>query len=67
MSYTQAQLNTIKEAYAEGVTKVTYNGRTIEYRSLSEMKAIIADIEGDLGGTKTDSDKAHFPTYDRGY
>ena len=41
----------------------------LESQSWRQTKAleIIADIEGALGGAKTDSDKAYFPTYDRGY
>lgn len=67
MSYTQVQLDSIKEAYAEGVTKVVYNGKVIEYRTLSEMKSIISDIETSLSGARSDTDKAYFPTYGRGY
>ena len=46
--FTQAQLDTIKRAYATGVTRVTYEGKTTEYRSLAEMRQIIATIEADL-------------------
>jgi hypothetical protein len=46
--FTQAQLDAIKRAYATGVTRVTYEGKTTEYRSLAEMRQIIATIEADL-------------------
>lgn len=46
--YTQAQLDAIKLAYASGVTRVSYDGKTTEYRSLSEMRQIITTIEADL-------------------
>lgn len=46
--FTQAQLAAIKEAYASGITRVTYDGKTTEYRSLAEMKQIIATIEAEL-------------------
>jgi hypothetical protein len=46
---TQAELDAIKSAYYKGVQEVSYNGRTVKYRSLSEMKSIIDDIEGSLG------------------
>lgn len=47
-AFTQAQLDAIKRAYATGVTRVTYEGKTTEYRSLAEMRQIIATIEADL-------------------
>lgn len=46
--FTQAQLDAIKRAYASGVTEVSYNGNTTKYRSLNEMRQIIATIEADL-------------------
>ncbi|MBN9568988.1 MAG: hypothetical protein J0H79_15455 [Alphaproteobacteria bacterium] len=46
--FTQAQLVAIKEAYASGITRVSYDGKTTEYRSLAEMKQIIGTIEADL-------------------
>jgi hypothetical protein len=48
MAYSQAQLDAIKAAYASGVTRVSYDGKTTEYRSLAEMREIIATIEEDL-------------------
>lgn len=46
--FTQAQLDAIKRAYASGVTRVQYDGKSTEYRSLAEMREIIATIEADL-------------------
>lgn len=48
MAFTQQQLDAIKRAYASGVTRVSYEGKTTEYRSLAEMREIIATIEADL-------------------
>lgn len=48
MAFTQAQLDAIKEAFASGITRVTYDGKTTEYRSLAEMERIIARIEASL-------------------
>lgn len=48
MAFTQSQLDAIKRAYATGVTKVSYEGKTTEYRTLAEMRQIIATIEADL-------------------
>ncbi len=48
--FTQAQLDAIRAAYALGVTRVTHDGQTTEYRSLAEMRQIMADMEADLAG-----------------
>lgn len=46
--FTQNQLDAIRMAYVSGVTRVSYDGKTTEYRSLDEMRQIIATIEADL-------------------
>lgn len=46
--YTQAHLDAIRAAYASGVTRVSYDGKTTEYRTLAEMRQIISTIEGEL-------------------
>lgn len=46
--YTLEQLAAIKEAYASGITRVSYDGKSTEYRSLAEMKQIIDTIENSL-------------------
>lgn len=48
MAYTQAQLDAIKKAYASGITRVSYDGNSTEYRSLADMRQIIATIEAEL-------------------
>lgn len=51
MSYTQAQLDALREAFASGVTRVSYEGKTVEYRSLSEIQAAIRAVEAGLSST----------------
>jgi len=46
--YTQGQLEAARRAYASGVTRVTHDGMTTEYRSLAELRQIISDMEADL-------------------
>ena len=46
---TQSRLDAIVKAYTSGVTKVTYDGRSTEYRTLSEMETIIAAMAAFLG------------------
>ena len=39
-SYTQQQLDDLRAAIAEGVLRVSSNGRSVEYRSLTEMRQL---------------------------
>ena len=48
-SFTQAQLDSLRRAYAAGVTRVSYGDKSTEYRSLEEMRRLITEIETDLG------------------
>lgn len=61
---TQSQLDAIRAAYYKGVQSVTYKGRTVEYRSLAEMKRIIDELERELGTSKPNTIAL---TTDRGY
>ena len=49
--YTQQQLDDLRAAIAEGVLRVTANGRTVEFRSLDEMRTLerimTAELEPD--------------------
>lgn len=38
--YTTQQLEDLRAAIAEGVLRVSANGRTVEYRSLAEMQQL---------------------------
>lgn len=46
----QTQLDELKYARAAGVTRVTHNGVTTEFRSLVEIDRIIAGLEAQLSG-----------------
>lgn len=48
MSYTQAELDALRRAYARGVRRVTYEGKTVEFDSAAELKSRIDDIERQL-------------------
>ena len=53
MAFTQTQLDELDKAIAEGVLTVSYDGRSVTYRSLAEMQTIRAKIfeslEADAG------------------
>ncbi len=54
MSWTQAELDALKAAYASGTTRVTYDGKTVEYDSEAALLRRIQTIEGAInaeGGT----------------
>lgn len=50
-SWTNAQLQALEQAIARGVTRVTYDGKTVEYRSLAEMLDLRDRMRADLGLT----------------
>ena len=60
MAWTQADIDTLRAAIASGATRVSYSGppaRSIDYRSLAEMREILALMEGEVtppaGGATT--------------
>lgn len=64
MSYTQAHLDDLRAAYASGATEVSYEGKTIKYRSLKELSQAIAQVEASITGTTPR--RQHYPTFSKG-
>lgn len=48
MAYTVQQLEALKAAFASGALRVTYDGRTVEYRSLDDLARAIGTVEAAL-------------------
>lgn len=48
MAYTQADADSLRAALASGASRVTVNGRTIEYRSVQEIERALARVEREL-------------------
>jgi len=48
MTYTPEHLQALREALASGEHRVTYEGKSIEYRSVSDLKAAIAEVEATM-------------------
>jgi roadblock/LC7 domain-containing protein len=45
MAYSQAQLEALEAALASGTLRVTFEGRSLEYRSVDELKKAIAEVK----------------------
>jgi hypothetical protein len=49
MAFTTEQYNALKDAISLGAKKVEYGDKTVEYRSLAEMMALLNRMETELG------------------
>ena len=45
MTYTEDQVRALRAALASGVLTVSYDGKSVTYRSIDELKAALAEIE----------------------
>ena len=43
--YTESHRDALIEAIASGVLRVSYDGRTVEYRSLTDLRAALREVE----------------------
>ena len=48
MAYTQTELDALKAAFAAGVLRLTYDGKSVEYGSAEDMLRRISAIEGEM-------------------
>lgn len=48
MAFTQGELDALKRAYASGTTRVTYEGKTVEYATAKDLMQRIRFIEREL-------------------
>lgn len=53
--YTTEQRDALKKAIASGVLRLSYDGKTVEYRSMADLKAALNEVEAALArdGGKT--------------
>ena len=66
--WTQADIDTLKTAIAEGVLIVSFDGppkRTIQYQQLSEMRKLLAEMIKCVNGT--DSPNRRLAQWDKGF
>ena len=52
MSWTQAELDALRRAYARGTLRVTYDGKTVDYGSEADLKRRIETIESAIAATQ---------------
>lgn len=55
MAYTMAHYNALKEALATGAKSVYYGDKRVDYRTISEMKELLRNMEDELGIRRTTS------------
>ena len=48
MTYTPEHLQARREALASGEHRVTYDGKSIEYRSVADLKSAITEVEATI-------------------
>jgi hypothetical protein len=48
MTYTLAQRDALKQAIASGVLRLAYDGKTVEYRSMAELKSALNEVDAAL-------------------
>lgn len=65
MAYTQTQLDALKNAVAKGVKSISYDGHSVTYNSLNEMRQVIKMMEREMG-LRTGGLQVATPQFDRG-
>lgn len=66
MAWTQADVDKMKRAIASGARVVQLNGERVEYRSLAEMRATLAMMQGDLDCARKGAFSVSYPRMTRG-
>lgn len=59
MAFTTAQLTALEEALASGQVEVTYDGKTVKYRNIDDLRKAYEFVRGQLieAGSVNDSRK----------
>lgn len=56
MAYTEEQLGALEAALAKGEKRVTFGDKTVDYRSVEELRQAILAVERDLYEQAVDTD-----------
>lgn len=66
MAISQEDIDALQTALGTGAKKVKKGDEEVEYRSISEMRAILADMKSQLAGGKRTGIAVVYPTIGRG-
>lgn len=66
MQWTLENYNALKAAYQQGVSRVKYTDKEVQYRDLSEMKSLLREAERCLG-ISNESKNRTFATTSKGF
>lgn len=66
MAFTVEQYETLKRAIVSGVQSVTYGDKTVNYRSIADMKEALRIMEAELFPERT-THRRRYAIVDRGY
>lgn len=53
LSDLQTQRAALATSLASGVLRATYQGRTVEYRSVAEMERVLARLDGEIAAAQS--------------
>jgi len=66
MSFTQQQIDALEKAIAEGVSRVKYQDKEVQYRSLEEMQRILKIMKDSVSGSSPSSGLRVVFSHDKG-
>jgi hypothetical protein len=64
--WTESELSALRRAYASGTTRVSYDGKSIDYGSAADLLARIRTIERAIAGTTRPLSVAGLAGFSRG-
>jgi len=64
--WTETELSALRRAYATGTTRVTYDGRTVEYASAADLLSRIRTLEQALASSSRPLPLAGLAGFSRG-
>lgn len=59
MAWTQEQVEALRSAVASGQVEVAYSDKRVRYHSLSEMRALLAQMETELAAASGTRPSSH--------
>ncbi|GGE26657.1 hypothetical protein SAMN05421774_11246 [Gemmobacter megaterium] len=62
MSYTQTDVARLRSAIAKGASQVKVGEEQITFRSLAEMRSLLAEMEASVAGESAPS-RQHYPQF----